>query len=388
MTRTPTTAPPAPPSCVPVALGARVLRHPYRARACWRTAGRLHRAAAGAAVRRDRHRRDRGAPAPARRCEAALEGGRACAIARHRRAGRRGDEELRRARDASATACSHAGVERADMVVALGGGVIGDLAGFAAAMLRRGVDFVQIPTTLLAQVDSSVGGKTGINTPHGKNLIGAFHQPRLVLADTALLDTLPARELRAGYAEVVKYGLLGDAAFFDWLEANGARRARRRPGGAHPRHRDELPRQGGDRGARRDRDRRPRAAQPRPHLRPRAGGGDRLRRAAAARRGAWRSAWRWRSASRTASGCAPRRRCDRVARHLEASRPADRPSPASADALPGAERAARLHAPGQEGEGGPADLHPRARHRRGVHRPRRGRRGRAGVPRRRELRQP
>jgi 3-dehydroquinate synthase len=114
-----------------------------------------------------------------------------------------------------------AGVERADMVVALGGGVIGDLAGFAAAVLRRGVDFVQIPTTLLAQVDSSVGGKTGINSPFGKNLIGAFHQPRLVIADTALLDTLPARELRAGYAEVVKYGLLGDAAFFGWLEANG-----------------------------------------------------------------------------------------------------------------------------------------------------------------------
>ncbi|MFO1089333.1 MAG: 3-dehydroquinate synthase [Hyphomicrobiales bacterium] len=116
-----------------------------------------------------------------------------------------------------------AGVERSDMVIALGGGVIGDLAGFAAAILRRGVDFIQIPTTLLAQVDSSVGGKTGINSPHGKNLIGAFHQPRLVLADTTLLDTLPDRQRRAGYAEVVKYGLLGDAPFFAWLEANGAR---------------------------------------------------------------------------------------------------------------------------------------------------------------------
>jgi 3-dehydroquinate synthase len=115
-----------------------------------------------------------------------------------------------------------AGVERADMVVALGGGVTGDLAGFAAAVLRRGVDFVQVPTTLLAQVDSSVGGKTGINSPFGKNLIGAFHQPRLVIADTQLLDTLPARELRAGYAEVAKYGLLGDAGFFAWLEAKGA----------------------------------------------------------------------------------------------------------------------------------------------------------------------
>lgn len=113
-------------------------------------------------------------------------------------------------------------IERGDLVVALGGGVIGDLAGFAAACVRRGVEFVQVPTTLLAQVDSSVGGKTGINSRHGKNLIGAFHQPVLVVADTALLDTLPAREFRAGYAEVVKYGLLGDAAFFDWLEANAA----------------------------------------------------------------------------------------------------------------------------------------------------------------------
>jgi 3-dehydroquinate synthase len=113
-------------------------------------------------------------------------------------------------------------IERGDLVVALGGGVIGDLAGFAAACMRRGVDFVQVPTTLLAQVDSSVGGKTGINSRHGKNLIGAFHQPVLVIADTALLDTLPPREFRAGYAEVVKYGLLGDEAFFNWLEANSA----------------------------------------------------------------------------------------------------------------------------------------------------------------------
>ncbi|MGC9420764.1 MAG: 3-dehydroquinate synthase [Rhodovulum sp.] len=112
-------------------------------------------------------------------------------------------------------------VERRDMVVALGGGVIGDLAGFAAAVLRRGVRFVQVPTTLLAQVDSSVGGKTGINSPLGKNLIGAFHQPSLVLADTGVLETLAPRDFLAGYGEVVKYGLLGDAAFFDWLEANG-----------------------------------------------------------------------------------------------------------------------------------------------------------------------
>jgi len=111
-------------------------------------------------------------------------------------------------------------IERGDLVVALGGGVIGDLAGFAAASARRGLDYVQVPTTLLAQVDSSVGGKTGINSRHGKNLVGAFHQPILVLADTALLDTLPQREFRAGYAEVAKYGLLGDAKFFAWLEAN------------------------------------------------------------------------------------------------------------------------------------------------------------------------
>jgi 3-dehydroquinate synthase len=111
-------------------------------------------------------------------------------------------------------------IERSDLVVALGGGVIGDLAGYAAASVRRGLDYVQVPTTLLAQVDSSVGGKTGINSARGKNLIGAFHQPILVLADTAVLDTLPDRVFRAGYAEVAKYGLLGDAAFFSWLEAN------------------------------------------------------------------------------------------------------------------------------------------------------------------------
>jgi 3-dehydroquinate synthase len=111
--------------------------------------------------------------------------------------------------------------ERSTMIVALGGGVIGDLTGFAAAVLLRGVEFIQIPTTLLAQVDSSVGGKTGINTPAGKNLVGAFHQPRLVIADTDTLATLPRRELLAGYAEVAKYGLLGDAAFWQWLENNG-----------------------------------------------------------------------------------------------------------------------------------------------------------------------
>ena len=114
-------------------------------------------------------------------------------------------------------------VERRDIVVAFGGGVIGDLAGFAAAVLRRGVRFVQIPTSLLAQVDSSVGGKTGINSTHGKNLIGAFHQPSLVLADIGVLGTLPSRDFLAGYGEVVKYGLLGEAGFFDWLEREAPR---------------------------------------------------------------------------------------------------------------------------------------------------------------------
>lgn len=116
-------------------------------------------------------------------------------------------------------------IERRDMVIALGGGVVGDLIGFASAVLRRGVRFVQIPTSLLAQVDSSVGGKTGINTAQGKNLVGAFHQPSLVLADIGVLDTLKPRDLLAGYGEVVKYGLLGDAAFFDWLELNGPKLA-------------------------------------------------------------------------------------------------------------------------------------------------------------------
>jgi 3-dehydroquinate synthase len=112
------------------------------------------------------------------------------------------------------------GIERRDQVIALGGGVIGDLAGFASAILRRGVNFIQIPTSLLAQVDSSVGGKTGINSPHGKNLIGAFHQPSHVLIDLDLLKTLPQRQRAAGYAEVVKYGLLGDANFYSWLDQN------------------------------------------------------------------------------------------------------------------------------------------------------------------------
>ena len=123
--------------------------------------------------------------------------------------------------EALATRLLDLGLERGDTIAALGGGVVGDLAGFAAGVLHRGTGFVQLPTTLLAQVDSSVGGKTGIDTRHGKNLVGVFHQPRLVLADTAVLATLPRRQLLAGYAEIVKYALLGDAAFFAWLEAHG-----------------------------------------------------------------------------------------------------------------------------------------------------------------------
>ncbi|MCJ2188249.1 3-dehydroquinate synthase [Novosphingobium beihaiensis] len=114
-------------------------------------------------------------------------------------------------------------VERGDHIIALGGGVIGDLTGFCASVLKRGCKFIQVPTTLLAQVDSSVGGKTAINTPAGKNLVGAFHQPSLVLADLSALETLPERELRAGYAEVIKYGLIDDADFFAWCDANGAK---------------------------------------------------------------------------------------------------------------------------------------------------------------------
>ncbi len=120
-------------------------------------------------------------------------------------------------------------LERGDLVLALGGGVIGDLAGFAASILRRGIRYVQLPTTLLAQVDSSVGGKTAINARHGKNLIGTFHQPSLVLADIDLLATLPQRQFRAGYVEAVKYAMLGDAAYFDWLEANRQSLFRRDP---------------------------------------------------------------------------------------------------------------------------------------------------------------
>jgi 3-dehydroquinate synthase len=125
------------------------------------------------------------------------------------------------------------GLDRRDLVVALGGGVVGDLAGLAAALFMRGIDFIQVPTTLLAQVDSSVGGKTAIDTPRGKNLVGAFHQPRLVLADIDLLATLPERQLRSGWAEVLKHGLICDADFFDWLAGEGASGATGEAGALH-----------------------------------------------------------------------------------------------------------------------------------------------------------
>jgi 3-dehydroquinate synthase len=125
------------------------------------------------------------------------------------------------------------GLHRRDLVVALGGGVVGDLAGLAAALYMRGIDFVQVPTTLLAQVDSSVGGKTAIDTPRGKNLVGAFHQPRLVVADIAVLATLPSRQLRSGWAEVLKHGLICDTAFFDWLAGEGAGGAQGDPDSLH-----------------------------------------------------------------------------------------------------------------------------------------------------------
>ena len=176
------------------------------------------------------------------------------------------------------------GLERGDLVVPFGGGVIGDLAGFAAGILRRGIRFVQIPTSLLAQVDSSVGGKTGINTPQGKNLIGVFHQPSLVIADTAVLTTLPPRQMRAGYAEVAKYGLLGDAQVLCLARSQLAGRLRKQRPGADEGHRNERRGEGGDRRARRNGNRRPGASQPRPYLRPRARSMDRLFRSPAARR--------------------------------------------------------------------------------------------------------
>ncbi len=196
------------------------------------------------------------------------------------------------------------GVDRGDTILAFGGGMVGDLAGFAASVLKRGCAFVQVPTSLLAQVDSSVGGKTAINAAAGKNLIGAFHQPAAVLIDPTTLDTLPERELRAGYAEVVKYGLIGDPGFFDWCEANGAALLAGDPERPAARDRDLRSGQGGDRRRGRAGDERTAgAAQFRPYAsamrsRPRPG-------FCTARRS--RSGWRRRSADRSSGGCARRR---------------------------------------------------------------------------------
>ena len=250
----------------------------------------------------------------------------------------------------SATRCWRRKIERGDLVVALGGGVVGDLAGFAAAVVRRGVRFVQVPTTLLAQVDSSVGGKTGINSRHGKNLVGAFHQPSLVLADTALLDTLPLREMRAGYAEVAKYGLIDDAALLRLVRGELARRLRRRAGARRGRRR--------------------RAAAPRP-----TSWCATSARTATARCSisATPSATRWSGSRRYDSarlvhgegvaiglalafrfsaflGLCPAADAERVEAHLDGRRPADAPRRCSGRLRHG-RRAARRHGAGQEGEG-------------------------------------
>ena len=263
--------------------GPAQLRHPV-GRGLFAEAGQLHAPLLDAEARR------RGPDATVARLHLpALE--RVAASGRHRQRQRSCCRRARQTKNfaelaSCSTRCWTPGIERRTTLVALGGGVIGDLVGFAAAIALRGLDFVQIPTTLLAQVDSSVGGKTGINTPHGKNLVGAFHQPRLVLADTATLDTLPRRELRAGYAEVVKYGadqrsgilrLAGRATAPTVIERR--RRALTHAVAGQLRAKAEIV------GRRRARAGRARAAQPRPHLRPCAGGRDRLLRRAAAWRG-------------------------------------------------------------------------------------------------------
>jgi 3-dehydroquinate synthase len=197
--------------------------------------------------------------------------------------------------------CDHilgARLERGDVVLALGGGVIGDLAGFAAGIVRRGMRFIQVPTSLLAQVDSSVGGKTGINSPHGKNLIGVFHQPDLVLADTDVLDTFRLREFRAGYAEVAKYGLIDRPEFFAWLETNwrevfSGGEARIHAIATSCQAKADVvaadERESGCAGA----------AQSRPHLRPCAGGSHQDTMAGGwCMAKAWRSGWCWRTSFR------------------------------------------------------------------------------------------
>ena len=217
---------------------------------------------------------------------------------------------------------SSARLNRDACVVALGGGVVGDMAGFAAACYQRGVDFVQVPTTLLAQVDSAVGGKTGVNHPGGKNLIGAFHQPRAVLADLGTLRTLPPRELRAGLAEVIKYGLVADVEFLAWIEANVERAAGARHGGPGATPCAFLRDQGAHRRERRTRAGQPRAAEPGSYLRPRDRDRVRLRRLAARRGGGHGHAAGRRPVP--APGVSHGRRCHAHSRPVATRRPAAR----------------------------------------------------------------
>ena len=217
--------------------------------------------------------------------------------------------------------CSKLGSSGRRLVIALGGGVVGDLAGFAAATVLRGLPFVQIPTTLLAQVDSSVGGKTGINTGFGKNLLGAFHQPRMVLADTAVLATLPLRELRAGYAEIAKAGADRRCRIFCVVRDECGGASRRRPRAASGGGRTRVRVQGRRRRRRRaggKSQRRTRPSQPRTHLRPRARGGIRVWAANCCMVKRWRSGSASRSCSRQSSGSVHRAMRARVIAHLHA----------------------------------------------------------------------
>ena len=257
---------------VDIALGERsypILIGPRSAGRC-AAAEHAHRGAQSA----DRHQRNDRAALSARSCRTRLQGRRVATLILPDGEQHKTLESFSRILDALVAER----MNRDAAAVALGGGVIGDMAGFAAACYQRGIDYVQVPTTLLAQVDSSVGGKTGVNHPRGKNMIGAFHQPRCVLADTSTLQTLPPREYRAGLAEVVKYGFIRDAAFLQWLEANVERSARARGRSSDSRGPPLLRDQGGGRRPGRARARPARDPESRPHLRPR----DRDRRRATA----------------------------------------------------------------------------------------------------------
>ena len=270
-------------------------------------------------------------------------------------------------------------LERGDLVIALGGGVVGDLAGFAASIVRRGMRFVQVPTTLLAQVDSSVGGKTGINTPQGKNLVGAFHQPSLVLADIDALATLPAREFRAGYVEAAKFGLLGDAQYFGWLESNAAAVFAREP--AALTHAIAVAVQGkADIVARDETETGDRMLLNLGHtfghaLEAWAGFSDRLLHGEAIAIGICLA---FRISEQL--GLIGNNSVARVETHFAGARPADphRRNPGRRGA--GRGNAHEHHGPGQEGARRQTDPHPGARHRRGLHHPRCRLRHRARVP--------